>query len=588
MSDTVVVTQTVQKVVVSAPGPQGASGAGGGVSDGDKGDITVSGATWTIDGGAVTYAKIQPTAAARRLIGRPDATAGTVSEISLGTGLKFDAGSLVVSTTDVVSTAVTLTAGTGLTGGGTLEANRTFAVDFATSGAATAGKAVEATDSRLSNARTPTTHKTSHATGGTDAIAPADIGAAAASHTHAAGDVTSGTFDVARIPTGTTSTTVSLGNHKHAGADITSGQVALARGGTGTDLSATGGSKQFLKQTTAGGSITVGTIAASDLPSHTHAVGDLTAGSATNGQVLTYDGINGVWAPASPSGGGITDGDKGDITVSASGATWTIDAAAVTYAKIQNVSATDKILGRSTAGAGSVEEITCTAAGRALLDDADAAAQRTTLGAAATSHTHGVGDLTAGSATSGQVLTYNGSAWAPATPSGGSGTKTYATFTPLDAQPPASNFATLDTHADIAVLEFDGGTTDESTTFVGIMPEGASLGSGLKVRIHWMADTATSGNVRWGVQFQRLTDDVDTATYDTSYSAGANEVNSAAPTGAGADGTPAVAEITMTAIDGITAGDAFRLKVYREASDTGNDTMAGDAQLFAVEVRSAA
>jgi len=52
----------------------------------------------------------------------------------------------------------------------------------------------------------------------------------------------------------------------------------------------------------------------------------------------------------------------------------------ITYAKIQDVSATDKILGRSTAGAGSIEEIDCTSAGRALLDDADAAAQRTTLG----------------------------------------------------------------------------------------------------------------------------------------------------------------------------------------------------------------
>lgn len=74
------------------------------------------------------------------------------------------------------------------------------------------------------------------------------------------------------------------------------------------------------------------------------------------------------------------DGDYGDITASGSGTVLTIDAGAVTYAKIQDVSATDKLLGRSTAGAGDVEEITCTAAGRALLDDADAAAQRTTLG----------------------------------------------------------------------------------------------------------------------------------------------------------------------------------------------------------------
>ncbi len=41
---------------------------------------------------------------------------------------------------------------------------------------------------------------------------------------------------------------------------------------------------------------------------------------------------------------------------------------------------TNTLLGRSTSGTGAVEEITCTAAGRALLDDAAASNQRTTLG----------------------------------------------------------------------------------------------------------------------------------------------------------------------------------------------------------------
>ena len=60
-------------------------------------------------------------------------------------------------------------------------------------------------------------------------------------------------------------------------------------------------------------------------------------------------------------------------------ATDNLDDNSVTLEKMAQV-ATNTVLGRATAGAGNVETITCTAAGRALLDDADASAQRTTLG----------------------------------------------------------------------------------------------------------------------------------------------------------------------------------------------------------------
>lgn len=81
----------------------------------------------------------------------------------------------------------------------------------------------------------------------------------------------------------------------------------------------------------------------------------LTITGGSNGQVLSTDGSGNIsWTTA---GGGVSDGDKGDITVSGSGATWTIDNDAVTYAKIQNVT-TNRLLGRVTAGTGDTEEIT--------------------------------------------------------------------------------------------------------------------------------------------------------------------------------------------------------------------------------------
>lgn len=99
--------------------------------------------------------------------------------------------------------------------------------------------------------------------------------------------------------------------------------------------------------------------------------GDIAALTAAQGRTLlnVSDGANNYTHP----------NHSGDVTSVSDGAQ-TIAADAVTYAKMQNVSATDKVLGRQTAGAGDVEEIPCTAAGRALIDDASSSAQRTTLG----------------------------------------------------------------------------------------------------------------------------------------------------------------------------------------------------------------
>ena len=119
------------------------------------------------------------------------------------------------------------------------------------------------------------------------------------------------------------------------------------------------------------GGTTRGSFSASGLS----VTGNITVSGTVDGRDLATDGtkLDGIAASATNNGSGnaITDGDKGDITVSSSGGTFTIDNDVVTTAKMINFP-TGTLLGRTTAGTGNATTLTASEV-RTLLNVEDGA-----------------------------------------------------------------------------------------------------------------------------------------------------------------------------------------------------------------------
>jgi hypothetical protein len=377
------------------------------------------------------------------------------------------------------------------------------------------------------------THASTHFTGGTDALAPSDIGAQSlfASSSQVLGaDITLSASRAQRVNLenydGVTynvtlpTTDVRVGDVFIFTTSTLVGSQTIRRLNFGSNFTtlatiSSGQSYRIISTGTNSGSWQIDPVF-----THTHAASAITSGT-----------LDVARLPVGTTTNTVAAGNHTHVVADVTGA-----AASGSITTSGLTQATARILGRTTASTGAVEEISV-GSGLSL----------------------SAGELTA-------------------TGGGSGGTKTYAVFTPDNNQPTATAFATLDTRNSIAVLDFDDAAT-ESVVFVGILPEAASLGSGLIVSLRWMATTATSGDVRWSVSWEKSNTDLDSDSFDTATAATA--------TADGTSGIVTVTNITCTNIDSLAAGDLYRLRVQRVGGD-GADTMTGDAELVAVEIRSAA
>jgi hypothetical protein len=498
-----------------------ASGGGSGLTDGDKGDITVSssGATWTIDNGAVSYAKMQDVSAASKLIGRGSASgSGDPQEITIGTNLTMSGTTL--------SAAGSISGSTGSTDNAIIRADGT--------GGSTIQGSVPTIDDNgkiLADAfafdTTPTT------TGGTGVIIW--------DSTESAPSVGFNANVVGKLGVDS-----HVQVYNQTGSTIAKRKVVRQSGSSGTKLK-------------------VDLALADGDPNSATTIG-ITAESISNnssGFIITAGLLTGVNTIA------FTEGDVLWLSSTSSG-------------DITNVRPTQPAHGvrigyciKSSAGAGIIyvdilngfelEElhdvlITSPAQGDILYRGAST---WTRLGAGTSGHylkTNGTGANPAWAAVSAVPtnIWIPASAWIPRTTTGAG----------IDSREQSTNKINTDE------LLFDAGT-DEFAQAMIVMPNNWNAGT-VTAKFHWTASTG-SGNVVWGLQGRAYANDdaldqaLGTAQTATDTLTATNDV----------DISPATSAITLGGT--AASGNPVIFQVYRDA-DAAGDTLGADARLLGVEI----
>lgn len=128
-------------------------------------------------------------------------------------------------------------------------------------------------------------------------------------------------------------------------------------------------------------------------------------------------------------------------------------------------------------------------------------------------------------------------------------------------------------------LTFDD-TTNENAIASELMPRNYS-GGGVTVYIHYSMASATGGDIDWDVAFERIGDqqlDIDADSFASVQSVD----NTTVPGTSGYVDIVSIAFTDGAQMDSVAVGEAFRLKITRDAV---SDTATGDAELHRIEIK---